>query len=126
MPTAGRQGGRPDDLKYEGGEVFHQFGSADLDPPDLRSDQYDDPSKKEIYCSYLFEFNGEKCEWIGASAPEDDEWVWVPSKPSGADFVELALVAHLHGRLRGRGRQRVVGYGGNRGQHNLAPGQLLI
>jgi type II secretory pathway pseudopilin PulG len=107
-PSYGKQGGRPDRMKYEGQDkVIEQFPMADIDEhtgalngsPSYPTNSTDGG----IDCSYIFEMNGEPCDWIygsppvssGASGgvPDSYEWQW-GSKPNWAEFLALTDINH--------------------------------
>ncbi len=102
----GAQGGRPDNMIYQGtGDPIDQFPMADVDehtgPRDGTGPTNDSDGGKN--CSYLFEMCGEPCDWIygGISAPiaagtaggvpTGYEWHWEDGPPSSFDdFRALA------------------------------------
>lgn len=111
-PSQGLEGGRPDGMRYEGqSEPIAQFEMADIDDEDYKIGPNGKPyldgssTKKNeknggINCSYIFEYNGEPCDWIYPSGPpvtpasvggvpDGYEWQW-STKPNWATFKQLA------------------------------------
>ncbi len=93
--SRGREGARPNEMLYGDGNPIDQFENADIDPHDGPRD-----GSGPIYipCSYLFEFNGEPCDWLyghsdtvspGANAgiPTGNEFQW-DSVPSWDEFLD--------------------------------------
>lgn len=95
--TKGAEGGRPDTMTDTNGKVIDQFSMADID---RHSGPLNGTGPNDVRCSYLFEMNGEPCDWIywnmsppiGAgsdgSVPDGDEWQW--TAPTWAEFLALA------------------------------------
>jgi len=84
--TGGAEGGRPDDLVMTDGTRIRQFANADIDEPD---------GKNSIKCSYLFEMNGEQCEWVYSNGSlivpsgEEFEWRWIPNVDEFRERADL-------------------------------------
>jgi len=106
--SRGLDGGRPDNMRYQGaGTVIEQFENADIDQ---HAGARDGGSSRKnsrtggLDCSYLFEWNGEPCDWIygsppvgpgtTGSVPSTYEWQWGLGVPSWAEFLTLGDTNH--------------------------------
>jgi len=110
-PSKGREGGRGDKM-YDSGGVIDQFENADIDehPGDLDGcggninsapctlDEKTPPwqpgyPRNWVPCSYLFEMNGEPCDWVyssgSLSTPTVNEWTNWGTVPSNDDFLRI-------------------------------------
>jgi len=80
--SEGEQGGRPDKLVLSNGQTISQFPNADKD------------GSGDVPCSYLYELNGERCDWVyegGLGVPSGDEYNWYTGKkPSVQEYVAHA------------------------------------
>lgn len=98
--SEGLQGGRPDDLLDPAGNPIDQFENADFDDETGIKNRLDGG----IDCSYLFEFNGEECEWLANSSTYPDyltDPMFNPMKPKDeVSWYEAKMV-------------QVKGYDGN-------------
>jgi prepilin-type N-terminal cleavage/methylation domain-containing protein len=100
--TDGREGGRPDDVRYQGASSpIEQFEMADIDShtgPLDGSSSRKNKATGGVNCSYIFEYSGEPCDWlyIGRSAPISGagdvpsgyEWQW-GTQPDWTGFLAL-------------------------------------
>ncbi len=114
--SKGKEGGRPDDLHYAGGAVIDQFENADKDGPppgkpfDPADPENDDPRNSDdggIDCSYLFEFNGYKCEWAydaGGSFTLGDAAEYDKNGDGVVSWYEVKII-------QVNGSQNITGYG---------------
>ena len=81
--SEGREGGRPDDILDPSYQVIDQFINADIDsskgdrsgspavPGEVQGGETRD-NDGGYNCSYLFEMNGEECEWLANSGNYPD------------------------------------------------------
>ena len=106
--SRGAQGGRPDRMKYEGqSKYIDQFEMADIDEhagPRDGSSARKNQGTGGVNSSYIFEYNGEPCDWIYTGgppvttgttasvpvAPGSPEWRWGSTQPTWAEFVVRA------------------------------------
>lgn len=104
-PSEGREGGRPNDLRDKtAGTPISQFLNADKDNTSGGTNDEDGG----VNCSYLFEFNGEECDWFPLEPQDMDEvenGVWNPIKegPTLAEQIVSwyeAKMVHVKGSKR--------------------------